>query len=157
MSAMLRRGAVTLVAALVASCGSPQREPVPITPPSEVAKAPVSRVPMPVAPPTATPASPAPSRTTAQPSNLDPATFPAGAVYVCASGAGEARKLTSIAFDEKVGKLCRTHPEMGPCQYERNICRGSGGRVYASDGTEITLATEAEYDRKVMRVRLKSN
>jgi hypothetical protein len=46
---------------------------------------------------------------------------------------------------------------MGPCQYERNLCRRSGGRVYASDGREITMATEAEYDRKVMRVRLKSN
>jgi hypothetical protein len=32
-----------------------------------------------------------------------------------------------------------------------------GGRVYAADGTEITLATEAEYDRKVRRVQLKSN
>ena len=46
---------------------------------------------------------------------------------------------------------------MGPCQYERNISRGSGGRVYAADGTEITLATEAQDDRKVMRVRFKSN
>ena len=63
----------------------------------------------------------------------------------------------AIAFDEKVGKLCRTHPEMGPCQYERNICRGSGGRVYAANGDEITMATEAEYDKKVMRVRFKAN
>ena len=46
---------------------------------------------------------------------------------------------------------------MGPCQYERNLCRGGGGRVYAPDGTEITMATEAEYDKKVMRVRFKSN
>ena len=53
--------------------------------------------------------------------------------------------------------MCRRHPEMGPCQYERDLCRKSGGRVYASDGAEITLATEAEYDRKVMRVRFKAN
>lgn len=153
MSATRRLSTAAALAVVVASCGSPQREAVPITPPSEVAKAPVARVPMPIPPP----ATPAPSRAAAQPSKLDPATFPAGAVYVCASGSGAERKLTSIAFDDRVGKLCRTHPEMGPCQYERNICRGSGGRVYAADGTEITLATEAEYDRKVMRVRFKSN
>jgi hypothetical protein len=46
---------------------------------------------------------------------------------------------------------------MGPCQYERNVCRAAGGRVYAANGREITLATEAEYDRKVMRVRFRSN
>jgi NaMN:DMB phosphoribosyltransferase len=150
MSASARLAALAVVAGLVASCGSPQREPVPITPPSEVGKAPVARVPV-------TPTSPAPSRATAPATKLDPATFPTGAIYVCASGSGAERKLTAIAFDDKVGKLCRTHPEMGPCQYERNICRKSGGRVYAADGTEITLATEDDYDRKVMRVRFKSN
>jgi hypothetical protein len=137
----LRAMLAASAAVLVAACGSPQREPVPITAPADVAKAPVARTPL--APP--------------QAAKLDPSTFPAGAVYVCASGTGGERKITAIAFDEKVGKLCRTHPEMGPCQYERNICRGSGGRVYASDGTEITMANEAEYDKKVMRVRFKSN
>jgi hypothetical protein len=29
--------------------------------------------------------------------------------------------------------------------------------VFAAEGKEITMATEAEYDRKVIRVRLKSN
>ena len=48
-------------------------------------------------------------------------------------------------------------PYTGPCQYQRNVCRRDGGRVYAANGVEITMATEAEYDRKVMRVRLKSN
>jgi hypothetical protein len=56
-----------------------------------------------------------------------------------------------------VAKLCVTHPEMGPCQYERNACRRSGGRVFGAEGKEITLATEVEYDKKVMRIRLKSN
>ena len=140
-------------AALVAACGSPQREPVPITSPAEVAKAPVSRVP--VAP--GSPAAPTPGSAITPAAKLDPSTFPSGAIYACASGSGGARKITAIAFDEKVGKLCRTHPEMGPCQYERNICRGSGGRVYAADGSEITMAHEAEYDKKVMRVRFKSN
>ena len=140
-------------AALVAACGSPQ-QPVPITPSSEVAKAPVARTPI---APSAPAAAPTPGSAVTPAAKLDPSTFPAGAIYVCASGTGGARKVTAIAFDEKVGKLCRTHPEMGPCQYERNICRGSGGRVYAADGTEITMATEAEYDKKVMRVRFKAN
>jgi len=51
--------------------------------------------------------------------------------------------------------LCARHPEMGPCQYERNVCRNSGGRVYAAGGVEVTLQMEAEYDRKVMRVRIR--
>ena len=127
------------VAALVASCGSPQPEPVPITPPSEAARAPSTAAPS--------------LGTIAPPGRLDPKSFPAGAIYVCSKGAS----LTAIAFDEKVGKLCRTHPEMGPCQYERNLCRGGGGRVYAGDGSEITMAHEAEYDKKVMRVRFKAN
>lgn len=149
----VKRLATTIaLAALAASCGSPQREPVPITPPAEVAKAPVARTPVAPTPQTAPPGS-----AVAPAAKLDPSTFPAGAIYVCASGTGASRKITAIAFDEKVGKLCRTHPEMGPCQYERNICRKSGGRVYAADGAEITMATEAEYDKKVMRVRFKSN
>ena len=147
--------AIAALGALAASCGSPQREPVPITPPAEVATAPVVRTP--VTPPTAAVPTPPPGSAVVPPARLDAALIPAGAIYVCASGTGAARKVTAIAFDEKVGKLCRTHPEMGPCQYERNICRGSGGRVYHADGTEITMATEAEYDKKVMRVRFKSN
>jgi hypothetical protein len=46
---------------------------------------------------------------------------------------------------------------MGPCQYERNVCRAAGGRVYAANGEEITMRTEAEYDRKVLRVRFRAN
>jgi hypothetical protein len=136
--------------AIVAACGGPPREPLPITPPAEVANAPVSRVPM-----TPAPAERAPQASAfaiAPASKLDPSTFPADAIYVCASGVDPQRKVTAIAFDDKVGALCRRHPEMGPCQYERNICRRSGGRVYAANGTEITMATEAEYDKKVLRV-----
>jgi hypothetical protein len=147
-----RAALLTLAAALVAACGSSTREPVPITPPSEVAKAPVARVP--IAPPAQ---SAAQATAVAPATKLDPKSIPAGAIYVCASGSGAERKVTAISFDERVGAMCTRHPEMGPCQYERNVCRRSGGRVYASDGGEITLAQEAEYDRKVMRVRLKSN
>ena len=105
----------------------------------------------------AVPAPGAPQAPATPAAKLDPSSIPAGAIYVCSSGSGGARKITAIAFEEKAGAMCRRHPEMGPCQYERDLCRKSGGRVYAADGTEITLATEAEYDRKVMRVRFKSN
>jgi len=48
------------------------------------------------------------------------------------------------------------HPEMGVCQYEREACRASGGRVFDARGTEITKQIEAEYDKKVMRVRFRA-
>ena len=57
-------------------------------------------------------------------------------------------------LQEKVAALCRRHTEIGPCQSARNACRSSGGRVYAADGREITQAHEAEYDKKIMRVRV---
>ena len=85
---------------------------------------------------------------------LDANSIPTGAVYVCATGSGKDRTIATIELEEKVAALCRRHPEMGPCQYARNACRRSGGRVYASDGSEITQADEAEYDKKVMRVRI---
>jgi hypothetical protein len=77
---------------------------------------------------------------------------PAGSDYVCESGG--VRRETAIAFAPDVGALCAKHPEMGPCQYERNACRRSGGHVYAAGGLEITLQMEAEYDRRVMRVQI---
>ena len=91
---------------------------------------------------------------------LAPAAPPAivvapNALYVCVVDASGVRKQTAIEFAPKVGELCARHPEMGPCQYERNACRRSGGRVFAADGTEVTMATEAEYDKKVSRVRFK--
>ncbi len=82
---------------------------------------------------------------------------PPGAQYVCVTSASGQRQQTVIEFSPQVAQLCVKHPEMGPCQYERNACRRSGGRVFGADGREITTATEAEYDKKVMRVRLKSN
>lgn len=157
MTSRSRRTFALFACAVAAACGSPSREPLPITPPAEVAGAPVARVPV---APALSPGSPASLPTTASATTpgaqLDPASFPANAVYVCASGAADPRTITAIAFDEKVGSLCRRHPEMGPCQYERNICRKSGGRVYAADGSEITMAKEAEFDKKVLRVRFSS-
>jgi hypothetical protein len=82
---------------------------------------------------------------------------PPNAQYVCVSETDGEWRQTAIDFAPKIAQLCQKHPEMGPCQYERNLCRRSGGRVYATGGVEITTATEAEYDRKVMRVRFKAN
>jgi hypothetical protein len=87
---------------------------------------------------------------------LDAASIPTDAVYVCAAGSGKDRTIATIELEEKVAALCRRHPEMGPCQNARNACRRSGGRVYAADGSEITQADEAEYDKKVMRMRVGS-
>ena len=86
-----------------------------------------------------------------------PVAIPAGAVYVCVVGFGAQRSVTAIEFVPKVAALCARHPEMGPCQYERDVCRRSAGRVFAADGREITMATEAEYDRKVTRLRFRAN
>ena len=86
-----------------------------------------------------------------------PTDVPPGALYVCVSETGGQRRSTAIEFAPKVDALCRRHPEMGPCQYERETCRRNGGRVFEADGREITRQVEAEYDRKVTRVRFRAN
>jgi hypothetical protein len=86
---------------------------------------------------------------------LDPASIPKSAVYVCASGSGKNQSIAAIELDEKLAALCRRHTEMGPCQKARDACRRNGGRVYAADGSEVTQADEAEFDKKViMRLRV---
>jgi hypothetical protein len=77
---------------------------------------------------------------------------PPNTLYVCVIDTQGVRQQTAIEFSPKVAALCRKHPEMSACQYERNICRRSGGRVFAADGTEITQLTELEYDKRVLRV-----
>ena len=128
-------------------------ESMPGTPTGDPAGAAVVRRPVhePAPPPvTSNPsAGSAPSRPT------PPVVVPAGSIYVCVSESGGVRRETAIEFSPEVSTLCAKHPEMGPCQYERNVCRRSGGRVYAAGGVEITLRMEADYDRKVMRVLIK--
>jgi hypothetical protein len=82
---------------------------------------------------------------------------PAGALYACVVDTHGERQISAIELEPRVAKLCTKNPEMGPCQYARDACRRNGGRVFASEGREITRATEAEYDRRVMRIRLQSN
>ena len=130
------------------------REPVPVTPPGESKGAAVVRRPLPEAAPATPPVASIAPGTTAREA---PVVVPPGVIYVCVSEAGGVRTQTAIEFAPKVGALCAKHPEMGPCQYERDICRRSGGRVFAAGGVEITAQTEAEYDKKVMRVRFKAN
>jgi hypothetical protein len=137
-----------LAAAALAACAT--RTPVPVTPPADAGGAPVVRRVVPTEPAPAAAGRRAPDATA-------PAVFPAAALYVCVSESGGRRQETVIEFSPEVGELCRKHPEMGPCQYERDVCRRSGGRVYAAGGFEITGQVEAEYDRKVMRVRFRAN
>jgi hypothetical protein len=154
LTRLARLLAASFAAALLASCSNAPKEPIPITPPSEVAKAPVARVPIPDTPRPVTPAPPA-----SAPSRILVSNVPAGTQYVCVGEAASdgSRPQTAIQFDAKVAQLCMKHPEMGPCQYEREVCRRSGGRVFTADSSEITLATEAEYDKKVIRVRFKGD
>ena len=103
------------------------------------------------------PAAPAPEGPPTAPPPVVLVEAAPGAIYVCVTALAGQTRQTPIAFSPQVAELCRKAPEMGPCQYERAVCRRTGGRVFAVDGTEITLQTEAEYDRRVMRVRMKSN
>jgi hypothetical protein len=139
---------VVAVVALLAACSPApvEKTPVPLTPKADVPGAAVVRreIPEPAAVPVPPPKEAA----------ID---VPPGALYVCVADKEGTRQTTAIEFAPKVGALCAKAPEMGPCQYERNVCRQAGGRVYAANGVEITMQTEAEYDKKVMRVRFKSN
>ena len=140
----------------LAAC-APSPEPAPPASATSASTPAVTRRPLPEAtppPPAVPPAtSPAPAASVSVPH----VAVPAGALYVCVVGTGAAVQQTAIEYAEKVGAMCSKHPEMGPCQYERNACRSKGGRVFAADGSEITMATEAEYDKKVRRVTFKAN
>ncbi|HEY3180786.1 MAG TPA: hypothetical protein VGL25_18125 [Casimicrobiaceae bacterium] len=149
---MDRRFASALLASALAACVATPENPPLVSPPKGAA---VTRQPLetPAIPPVAIapPAYPVPAPA---PSKI---IVPPNTQYVCVVDAKGKQQQTAIEFAPRVAALCRKHPEMGPCQYERNNCRASGGRVFAADGVEITMATEAEYDKKVMRVRFRAN
>jgi hypothetical protein len=151
------------------------KEPLRITPKSEMVTSPVVRevLPqpaLPTAPPPAT--SPpqattnpeatgaAPTLATVAPALTAPAAaplfVPRGTLYICTATVNGQVQQTAIEFEPKVKQLCSKHPEMGVCQYEREACRASGGRVHTATGVEITRQTEAEYDKKVLRVRFRA-
>jgi hypothetical protein len=128
--------------------------PLPVTPEAERAVSPVVRRPLPETPVPSPPKEPGGTLSSAP---EPPIVLPPQAQYVCVTEAAGQRQQTVIEFAPQVAKLCAANPEMGPCQYERSACRRSGGRVFAAEGKEITMAIEAEYDKKVMRIKLKSN
>lgn len=149
--------AVALLVAVLSACAAPERQstPLPLTPPADAGAA-VVRKPLPDA------QTSAPQIALAPPSRETPTPLPAIRVppdllYVCVTDVNGERRQVGIEFAPKVHALCKRHPEMGPCQYERQACRRSGGRVFAASGAEITLATEAEYDKKVLRARFRAN
>ena len=146
------RSIVAATATAIAACSAPA--PLPLTSPHDAAGAAVVRTPVPerASPPAGATAFPPPGSPP-----LPRIDVPPRAQYVCVTEIDAERRLTAIEFTPQVARLCERHPEMGPCQYERNLCRRSGGRVYATGGVEITMDTEADYDRKVMRVRFKAN
>lgn len=143
----------------IAGCTSQtsERQPLAVTPPGERADAAVVRTPLPAVPPPTPPAVQQIPGIKTEPAAPLAVLVPPGAIYVCVSGSPPQLLQTAIEFAPHVGDLCRKHPEMGPCQYEREACRRSGGRVFAADGSEITRGTEDEYDKRVMRIRLRSN
>jgi hypothetical protein len=151
-----RLACLLALAAGACTAPAPEKAPLPVTPPTEAAGAAVVRRPLPpVTPPPAPPVAASPVNPPTAPTLAIAA--PPGALYVCVSGVGAQLRQTSIEFAPGVGELCRKHPEMGQCQYERDACRRSGGRVFAADGSEITRSVEDEYDKRVMRIRLRSN
>ena len=131
--------------ALVLTAAACQQAPPPAPP--VASKPPVAAAPAPSA------REPAPATVAKAPLALPSLEFPSGPLYFCQSSSGR----MAIDYEPRVEQLCRRHPEMGPCQYERNACRTRGGRVFAAGGVEITSATEAEYDKKVMRTRFRAN
>ena len=151
MDSVPRRWAVLATVALFAACAAPPA-PLPITAPADVKDAAVARRPIEVPAP-ASPTTPSIPQPPGQPTIA----APAGALYVCVADKQGRQTQTAIEFSPKVGALCKRHPEMGPCQYERDLCRSSGGRVFAASGQEITRQIEDEYDRKVLRVRFRAN
>ena len=74
--------------------------------------------------------------------------------YECVKGKSGSESRAAITFPEKSGRICARFPAMGPCQYERQVCRAAGGRVIRFDGAEISNDVEKEYDKQVQRFRL---
>ncbi len=183
-SMMRRALFTSVVTVFLASCAQAPVAPIPsptaapdstiVAPAPKIVVAPASPAPIPapvavVAPPvpvaaaTAQPVQPGlPGALPPRPMTRDPksvattaALTPDGATrYTCERGAPSAATRTAIELPEGTARICSRFPAMGPCQYERDACRASGGRVIRFDGVEITKDVELEYDRQVQRFRL---
>jgi hypothetical protein len=145
---------VVSIASVACTVAPLERQPVPAT--NEIHGAAVVVRPIPESAPRSVAGEAATAANTHAP--LAAIVVPPNTQYVCVSETNSERKQTSIEFSPKVAALCSKHPEMGPCKYERDVCRRSNGRVYTSNGVEITQQTEAEYNKRIiMRVVFKSN
>jgi len=148
---MSRNLTIVLIALALAGCATTpapeKRAPAPApaqdTGAAPVVRAPIAEIPLP-------PAAPDQEKTAIAP--LAPVVVPPKTLYVCVTDTQGVRQQTAIEFAPKVGTLCRKHPEMSACKYERELCRRGGGRVFAANGVEITALTELEYDKRVLRV-----
>jgi len=145
---MSRIVAITSVVLVLAGCASAPQSTLPVTPPQDVAVSPIVRAAVAQTPLPA----PTPDTDKVAASPLLPVVVPPNTLYVCVTDVQGVREQTAIEFSPKVGVLCRKHPEMSACKYERSICRTHGGRVFAANGIEITQLTEMEYDKRVLRV-----
>jgi hypothetical protein len=146
---MTRIAAMAAVVLALAGCAT-EKTTLPVTPPQDVAASPIVRAPL---APTPVPApAPAPDTDKAAAAPFGPVVVPPNTLYVCVIDTQGVRQQTAIEFSPKIGALCRRHPEMSVCKYERSICRRSGGRVFAANGVEITQLTELEYDKRVLRI-----
>lgn len=148
----LSRLVAVAAGALLAAC-----QPAPAPSPPPVAKAPAPPPAKaeagPVAPAKRDLAALAPAPLPGVRPALPSTDLPPGPIYFCETAGGR----NPMALPEGTESLCRRHPEMGPCKYERSACRARGGRVYTSKGEEVTAAVEAAYDQRVMRVRLQAD
>jgi hypothetical protein len=165
---LVSRGlALALIAAMTGCASSPSPPASTASAAKPAAPAPAIKAPAqaagnqsPAAAPAVIASAVAPTPRTSAVASLAPtlaAAFAPGVQYVCMTGDSSQPRYAAIEFTSKVADICRRHPEMGPCQYERDLCRKGGGRVYSADGKEITTATEAEYDKRVMRVRFRGD
>ena len=148
---MKRAACVIAAAVALVACTGPDVDKPAVSAAAQGDATAIVRRPLPEAP------LPAPDAAGRPESLFAPASIPPGTLYVCVSESAGQKRQTAIEFAPEVAELCRKAPEMGPCRYERESCRRNGGRVFAADGAEITRQTETEYDKRVLRVRLKSN
>src|SRR5215211_7295956 len=115
------------IVALLAACATQKAPepapaaPVPITPSQDVPSSPVVREALP-----AQPVPPTQEGGPTPPAMPSIASIPPRTLYVCSKLVKGEISQTAIEFIPKVDSLCRRHPEMLPCQYERDICRRGG-------------------------------
>ncbi len=159
------RGSALLLslAALAALVGCAQAPTAPIaTAPAAAEAKPDLPPPAPNKSATAAPSLP-PSATPPPPSLPLPAVPSASAIAVSAALTPDGKpryacqkggSMEQIVLPQGTDRICSRFPAMGPCQYERDACRASGGRVIRFDGVEITKDVEHEYDKQVQRFRL---